>query len=312
MTPADEDEDGRLVAYGKRRGVDKSAKFPDFQGEVADLDRTLAFADMNDTGNALRFEKREGPNFRFIRQRGWHGWDDSIWQGELGVEMALKATQRVAQAIWGEVKSLGKDHERRNFLIEHALRSGNLHQCRNMLAAALPNLSLSLDDCDAHPELVYLPNAVLRLFPSQGIVPREREHYVTKLGRARYDVQAGCPKWLKFFTQIFPDPLLQHFVQRAVGYSITGDMSEESFFLCLGMGRNGKGTFLRTIAHVLGSYAAVIPIELLLKKRGTKSGNEADPHLSQLPGCRFVITSEPGPMSHSTKASFRLSRGAIE
>lgn len=278
---------------GRKARADKSAKFGVIEGEPTDTDKVLAWADMNDSGNARRFIVRHGEDFRHVRQRTWHGWDGTIWNGELGEEMALKAAQKTAQAIRSEVKSLDKGSARYGFLIDHAQKSGNVSQLNNMLAAALPDLALSLEECDARPELIYLPNAVLQLFPYQREVPRAKTHYVTKLARARWDPEAGCSRWLKFVEEIFPDESLRAFVRRALGYSLTGDMSEESFFLCWGMGRNGKGTFLRTVAFVMGSYAATIPIELLLKKQSVQSGNEAQPHFSQLPGCRFVITTEP-------------------
>jgi putative DNA primase/helicase len=297
LTEWGEDE-GLEPKGGKRAAAPDSKKLGKFgviDGKPSDLDAVLASADMNDSGNARRFIEREGDGFRHVRQRGWHAWDGVIWNGDIGEELALKGAMRTARAVWAEVQSLGKESGRRGFLIDHAQKSGNISQLRNMLEAALPDLSLSLDECDAHPELIYLPNAVLRLFPSQLEVTRSPGHYVTKLARARYEPDAQCPKWEKFIDEIFPEPSLRDFVQRALGYSATGDMSEEAFFLCWGMGRNGKGTFLRTVAYVLGTYAATIPIELLLKKQSPKSGNEAEPQLSQLPGCRFVITTEPGP-----------------
>jgi putative DNA primase/helicase len=271
------------------------------EGDVDEIDHFLAWRDMNDTGNAERFVKRVGEEFRHVRQRGWHGWDELIWNGDIGEEMALKAAQRVAQAIRQEVKALqsqkktGRDSDRVTYLIQHAQQSGNVGRLNNMLIAAAPELALSLEDMDAVPFLLYCQNAALQLFPSQKVVPRERNHYVTKLARAHYRPGVECPKWEKFVGRIFPDDDVRRFVQRALGYSLTGDMSEEAFFLCWGMGRNGKGTLLRTVSYVLGSYAATIPIELLLKKNSPQSGNEAQPQFSQLPATRFVITSEPGP-----------------
>jgi putative DNA primase/helicase len=290
-----DDEGLEPVGASKKTPAKKTGKFGVVEGGITDLDKILAFADMNDSGNARRFVERKGQDFVHVRQRGWHGWDGSVWNGDIGEEMALEGAQSVARSIWLEVQTLGDKHERKGFLIDHAQKSGNLSQLNNMIAAAVPKLAISLEDCDALAEVIYLPNAAMQLYPVQRETARERKHYVTKLARAEYDPKAECPKWEKFLGQIFPDVEIREFVARAIGYSITGDMSEEAFFLCWGMGRNGKGTFLRTIAHVLGTYAATIPIELLLKKQSPKSGNEAEPQLSQLPGCRFVITSEPGP-----------------
>lgn len=289
-------EDDDLAPVGKAKR-DRSAKLSLASIEPTDLDRELAFRDMNDTGNAERFIARAGDDFRHVRQRGWHAWDRLIWNSELGEEMALLAAQGVAQSIKGEVKALKnqKYDDRAGYLAEHANQSGNIGRLNAMLAAAAPELAIAMSEMDGRADLLYLPNAVLQLMPVIKPVAREREHYVTRIARAEYDPVADCPKWCAFIEKIFPDENLRSFVQRALGYTLTGDTSAEAFFLCWGMGRNGKGTMLRTVAFVLGNYAASIPIELLLKKSSPQSGNEAAPQFAQLPATRFVITSEPGP-----------------
>jgi phage/plasmid-associated DNA primase len=56
-------------------------------------------------------------------------------------------------------------------------------------------------------------------------------------------------------------------LQRAVGYSLTGDTSEEVLFILDGVGANGKSTFLETVRALLGDYAQAAPEELLEDKQ---------------------------------------------
>jgi putative DNA primase/helicase len=215
--------------------------------------------------------------------------------------MALNFAMQTAKDMWREVAALreaatgkkarGDEHDRVDYLTQHAVASGNIGKLKAMIEGAQAELRCEREQLDADPYLFYTPNQALRVHPAEKTVDRDREHLVTRLARTEY-AGAACDKWEAFIAQTFPDTDLRSFVQRAVGYSMTGDMSEESFFMCWGRGRNGKGTFLRTIAHVLGTYAATIPIELLLEG-SIKSGNEASPQYASLLGVRFVTTTEP-------------------
>jgi putative DNA primase/helicase len=82
---------------------------------------------------------------------------------------------------------------------------------------------------------------------------------------------------------------LIRFVQRAVGYSLTGDVREQVFFILWGDGRNGKSTFIETIMHLLGPYAGVIPKQTLTASR-VEPGIRND--VMKLQGLRFGTSSE--------------------
>jgi putative DNA primase/helicase len=90
-----------------------------------------------------------------------------------------------------------------------------------------------------------------------------------------------------------PDPEIKRFIHRIIGYSATGDTSEQKLFFFLGDGRNGKSTFVEAWAHIFGDYAATIPIETFLKSGQNQHGGQATPHLARLRGVRMLRTSEP-------------------
>ena len=60
---------------------------------------------------------------------------------------------------------------------------------------------------------------------------------------------------------------LQDFLQRAVGYTLTGDTREQCFFLLYGTGANGKSTFLETLQALLGDYARKCDFTSFLQRR---------------------------------------------
>jgi putative DNA primase/helicase len=302
IPPPDDPYEG-MQQIGKGRGrKQSSARAPEDDHTPADQDRFLAGRAQNDIGNAERLAARYGEDMMFVPGMGWFGWMGTHWSRELGDDMALEASKKTVKDIWREVASLreamkaktarGDEGDRIDYLTQHAVTSGNMGKMKAMIEACQPNLRCELDQLDADPFHLYTPSHALCIHPAEKVISRDRGHRVTKLTKAPFLDGAGCPKWEAFIEQTFPDDGLRGFVQRAAGYSATGDMSEESFFMCWGKGRNGKGTFLRILSYVLGLYAATIPIELLLEG-SPKTGNEPSPQFAALAGVRFVMTTEP-------------------
>ena len=297
------------------------------EAPITELDRALAGRATNDIGNAERLQHRFGDALMHVPGLGWHGWDELRWSGEKGEDIAFASAQKTAKEIWREIRALrerlgaGKlkaDErdaigDRIDYLSQWAVTSGNIGRLKAMLEASEGALRVEMDDLDADPWLLYAPNEAITFAGGAGrdaemIVERDRAHRVTKLTRADYAPLAVAPKWERFLHQTFPDDGLREFVQRAAGYSITGDMSEESFFMCWGKGRNGKGTFLRLIAWVLGDYAKTIPVDLLLDG-AQKTGNEPSPQYASLTGVRFAMTTEPSPGARFNEGELKTLTG---
>ena len=94
-----------------------------------------------------------------------------------------------------------------------------------------------------------------------GSTSNNAQAFVTKKAGASPAPGAACPLWLKFLREIFDnDVQVIEFVQRAVGYSLSGSVSEQCLFILVGTGANGKSTFLKVLQHVFGDYAASVPM----------------------------------------------------
>ncbi|MCR5764912.1 MAG: DUF5906 domain-containing protein [Treponema sp.] len=111
---------------------------------------------------------------------------------------------------------------------------------------------------------------------------------ITKKSRFIYEKDAKCPTWNMFLMQIFNnDYELIRFVQKAMGYSLSGDISEQCLFILWGIGANGKSTFLNVLQYLFGDYACSTGTETFMKK-STEHSND----LARLKGARLVTTSE--------------------
>ena len=80
-------------------------------------------------------------------------------------------------------------------------------------------------------------------------LPPDRANLITKKSNFIYNKDAKCPTWDKFLMQIFNNDMeLIRFVQKAMGYTLSGDVSEQCLFILWGTGANGKSTFKNLMA----------------------------------------------------------------
>ncbi|MCM1506976.1 MAG: phage/plasmid primase, P4 family [Ruminococcus flavefaciens] len=94
-----------------------------------------------------------------------------------------------------------------------------------------------------------------------------------------------------FLNQIFNnDKELIRYIQKALGYSLSGDTSEQCAFFLYGTGRNGKSTFLEVVRRIMGDYVTNIQPESIMIKAST---NTANSDIARLKGARLVTSVEP-------------------
>jgi putative DNA primase/helicase len=132
------------------------------------------------------------------------------------------------------------------------------------------------------------------------------------LAPVEYQPNAVCPTWLKFLDRVLGgDQALIDFVQKVIGYSLTGDVTEKGFFVFHGEGNNGKTTLLETIRAVMGDYAAVMDVEVLMQKSTDAAKERA---IADLVGKRFVTCSETdqGQKLHEARIKVLTGMGRLQ
>jgi putative DNA primase/helicase len=157
---------------------------------------------------------------------------------------------------------------------------------------------------DANRDLAgCLDGGVLRLGPENS---NTDSVFVTKKLGANPQEGANCPDWTKFLDQVFEgDCELISFLQRAVGYSLTGHVSEQCLFILVGTGANGKSTFLKVLQCLLGDYAGTVPMQTLMQQRHGTQTND----LAHLVGKRLVVASEGEPGQRLAESKNKLMTG---
>ncbi len=157
------------------------------------------------------------------------------------------------------------------------------------LAESERGIPVAPAEMDADQHLLNCRNGILNLRTGE-LEAHDRKRLCTKLAPVDFSPTATAPKWDKFLLQVLPDADLRAFVQRAVGYSLTGSTAEQVLFLLHGNGANGKSTFIEVVRDVLGDYAQNAAPDTFLAKR--TGGIPSD--VARLQGARFVSTAETG------------------
>ena len=117
--------------------------------------------------------------------------------------------------------------------------------------------------------------------------------------------------WLQTVNTILPDPAVRRWMQKFMGYCLTGSTEEEKFVIAYGPGGSGKGTFFETIAAAISDYKATLSIDTLLATAYVTDGQRPTPEFAKLPGKRYVLSSESNPNRRLDEAKVKLLTGGV-
>jgi putative DNA primase/helicase len=241
---------------------------------------------LTDLGNAERFAARHGDGVRYCYPwRKWLVWTGARWERDDAGRVHQLAKETV-RAIYREASD-AEDEDRRKALAKHASASESETRIRAMVELSKSERPISPDELDADPWLLNTKNGTIDLRTGE-LREHRREDLITKLAPVAYDPNAAAPALEAFLERVLPGEELRGFVQRAAGYSATGDTSEQCMFIHHGPGANGKSTFQEAVSAALGDYAMRTPTETLLVKRAGGVPND----IARLKGARFVTASE--------------------
>lgn len=179
----------------------------------------------------------------------------------------------------------------REALADHAKRSESESKRQAMINSARsePGVAILPADLDRDPWLLNVVNGSIDLRTGE-IREHRRGDLITKIAPVKYDREAQCPAWWGFLEKIMNGngPTME-FLQKAVGYALTGDTREQCLFFLYGLGANGKSTVLEVIQALLGDYATQTTSDtFLIKRHSSPISND----VADLRGARFVTAVE--------------------
>jgi putative DNA primase/helicase len=223
-----------------------------------------------DTGNAARLVGLHGARLHYIPQ--WGKW--LVWNPELGcwildhcdvqVRELAKDVGRALRAAAAHEPN-GKVAKR---LFAFALKSLDTRGIGGMvdLARGIAGIPLEHEALDRNGWILGVQNGVIDLRTGK-LRPFDPADLMMMQAPVTYDAQAQAPRWQQALIEWFPDPEVRVYVQRVAGSALVGAQQDHVFVILYGGGRNGKGTFIRALQHLLGPYAVVIHLSLLVESK---------------------------------------------
>lgn len=244
---------------------------------------------LTDVGNADRFASRYTGAVIAVPGQGWLTWSGLQWQrDEAGQIMEL--AKQLVRSIYQEGTALADD-EARVAIAKHAKASQQVQRVKAILelAKSSPELIVPNSQLDAHDLWLGVANGVIDLTTGK-LQPAQPQDHITRHSPVVFDAQAKCPQFLAFLNQVTGgNKSLTGYLQRVVGYSLTGITTEQCLFFLYGTGANGKSTFLNLVQEMLGNeLARQTPSETLMARKNTSASND----LARLQGVRAVIANE--------------------
>ena len=241
----------------------------------------------SDVGNAERLIHRSGEDLLYCDlQAVWYCWDGRRWKRD-DQRRVTELSKDLIKSLYLEAAAIDDDKERKG-LARYALSMESANKIRSMLDMAKSSVPVLPEAFDADPFLLGCGNGTIDLRTGK-LRSSSRGDLITKEIACEYNKGARAPRWEKFISEVTAgDAELAYYFQRAVGLSLTGDVSEDVLFLLHGQGSNGKSVFLNTLHALLGDYATRTQTETFLLSYGDR--HPAD--LAALAGCRFASTVE--------------------
>ena len=286
----------------------------------------------DDIGNGRRLARLYGENIRYIGDANfWRLWDGDRWRDDksrvvdhLAISV-VEEMHRRADELLGDMKDalikfskkggkapdLTPDQEKGRGLKAWAKQSSSKGLIQAMVYMAQHLCIAHQLDFDRDPMLLGIQNGAIDLATGRFRVAA-REDYLTKQAGASYASNAQCPNWLAFLAKIMGgDQDLVDYLQRAIGYTVTGSVSEEVMFVMYGRGANGKTTFIETITDLLGEYTTACDASLLMRQHA--AGGGASPDIAKLKGARLVTVNETeeGAVLNEDRMKYLVSKSKI-
>jgi len=254
-------------------------------------DKRAAFGDV--WNGARHADRLRGRRLYVSAEGHWLEWTGQRWAAMTPEQVADDAKETSAAILGKTAEAFRKDNSRDNqAMMDKATKlHGNAEALARMEKMARSEHGMhvaSPAEFDADPFSLTCLNGIVDL--RTGRLRRARPaDLVSKLAGCAYDPDAECPMFESLLETIMPDPEIRAFVQRAVGYTLTGLVDEEVFFLAYGRGQNGKSVFANTIAAMLGEYVVTLGAALVTLR---KHENEAERMMARLPGSRLALVNE--------------------
>ncbi|MFJ7250742.1 phage/plasmid primase, P4 family [Kitasatospora sp. NPDC098652] len=275
LAPAEVQEATRAAELATRTGADTVSRDQGAEAAriLSDLVSTLGESDAMNAHALVAFT--DG-TIRYAAGLGFYTWNGRIW---------VRSDMRVRQEIHRMGAALvlaGQNQLARGFTMTSRIDALLTELC------SVPSVSIDASDFDNRPDLLNFKNGTVDLRTGE-IRPHDLGDLLTYGLDINYDPCAQCPRWEQFLSEIFPGmPEMPAYIQRLVGYGITGHVTEQAFGVLWGKGANGKSVLVDTLTSVFRSITKTTPFATFEERKSGGIPND----VAALRGARLVMASE--------------------
>ena len=229
-----------------------------------------------DLANVVLLVERHGEDMKYAPERGWFVWDGTRWVVDEAFAM-MRAKDTARQLIGRATKEW----------VEKSQRAERL-RAMLFLARSEPGIASHYCDFDANTSLLNVRNGTIDIKTGE-LREHCRDDLCSKIVDVHYDPDASCEEWLTFLNRVMDgNKELIGYLQRAVGYTLTGNTGAQCLFFLHGSGANGKSVFLETVKYLLGEYGLSTPMDTFTVHQRSSIPND----VARMAGARFVAVSE--------------------
>jgi putative DNA primase/helicase len=234
----------------------------------------------SDDALALGFTRHYEQDIRYVARWGrWMYYDGSCWK-EDAVHGVFDKCREICREASEECEA-----EQKHGLGKQLLSAKTVAAVARM-ASWDQRTAAVVDQWDSDPWLLNTPGGAIDLRTGE-IRTNRRDDYCTKITGVAPG--GSCPRWREFLKRVTDgDSDLEGFLQRMIGYCLTGQTGEECLFFLYGTGANGKSKFLSAIKGAMGNYCQAAPIDTFVAS--TSEHHPTD--LAGLRGARLVTAVE--------------------
>jgi putative DNA primase/helicase len=247
------------------------------QSDLADGHDEVRPPAFSDEALALEFASRHANDLRYVAAwNKWLSWTGTHWR----FDDTLRAFDHARRICREAASSCNKEK------VASAIASAKTVAAVERLAKADRRLAATVDQWDADPWLLNTPGGVVDLRSGDKIA-RCSTQYFTKITAVAPG--GACPRFLDFLATITGNDVeLQRYLQRALGYALTGSTQEHVLLFGHGTGANGKSALLSTVSGIIGNYHRTAPIETFTASSIERHSTD----LAGLQGARLVTATE--------------------
>jgi len=261
---------------------------------------------LTDLGNSQRFVNLHKHRIRYCgNQKIWYIWNDIKWEQDNQNKIQELAKETANQML--QEALLISDSAKRNELVNHAKKCQSKASINNLidLANSHPDINVIDEDFDKDHFLLNVKNGTINLKTGK-LLPHDPKNLITKFCNVEYDESATCPKFHGFIDYIFAgNHDLINYIQKLVGYCLTGSTEEQILPILYGNGNNGKSTFMQVIQGLFGDYA--ISADTTSFSASNNSTIRCD--LARMKEARVVLTTEFESNQHISEALIKRITG---